>query len=245
MSVSVYCALHPDLVLILRTVYLVCVLFLLCALQSTLQCDFTGVAVTQTEDCVGHLASLSSPVTTLPGQAFHCVTFCLLLSYLPSARQRWLCCVKAYQLLVPYGLFLITTPDSSHVGRHAQLMKAWKASIEEIGFKRWRYEKLEHLHCMAFCRLPGDRCRAKWHGKVLGEETESKKSKSVTVNTTESASPGDESLVYGELPIPQDTSGAGSDSDSDTDMYSLTPRTENEDKEIANVFEELPQFLDD
>ena len=32
-------------------------------------------------------------------------------------------------------------------------MKSWKAAIESMGFRRWRYEKLEHLHCMAFRKI--------------------------------------------------------------------------------------------
>ena len=29
-------------------------------------------------------------------------------------------------------------------------MKNWKTAIESIGFKRWQYVKLEHIHCMVF-----------------------------------------------------------------------------------------------
>ena len=29
-------------------------------------------------------------------------------------------------------------------------------AIEEIGFKRWRYVKLEHLHCMVFRKTEHD-----------------------------------------------------------------------------------------
>ena len=29
-------------------------------------------------------------------------------------------------------------------------MKSWKLAIESMGFRRYCYEKQEHLHCMAF-----------------------------------------------------------------------------------------------
>ena len=123
--------------------------------QTTLRGDFTQLGVSATTDCEGTLQQLSSPVVTLPACSFHAVVFCLFLSYLPSPEQRWLCCVRAHRLLLPGGLLLIVTPDSSHVGRHAPIMRQWKESIERVGFRRWRYDKQQHLHCMAFRRLPG------------------------------------------------------------------------------------------
>ena len=35
-------------------------------------------------------------------------------------------------------------------------MKSWKTAIESMGFLRWRYEKLQHLHCMAFRKIELD-----------------------------------------------------------------------------------------
>ena len=34
------------------------------------------------------------------------------------------------------------------------MMRSWKTALEALGFSRWRYVKLEHLHCMAFRKLP-------------------------------------------------------------------------------------------
>ena len=34
------------------------------------------------------------------------------------------------------------------------MMRSWKTAIEALGFRRWRYVKLDHLHCMAFRKLP-------------------------------------------------------------------------------------------
>lgn len=92
-------------------------------------------------------------VKILPSKLFHVVVFSLLLSYFPSAVQRWKCCRKAYQLLRPNGLLLIITPDSSHQNKNAAMMKSWKTGIESSGFVRWKYEKQTHLHCMAFRKV--------------------------------------------------------------------------------------------
>ena len=92
-------------------------------------------------------------VKILPSELFHVVVFSLLLSYFPSAEQRWKCCCKAHRLLRPNGLLLIITPDSSHQNKNAAMMKSWKAGIESLGFVRWKYEKQTHLHCMAFRKV--------------------------------------------------------------------------------------------
>ena len=92
-------------------------------------------------------------VKILPSELFHVVVFSLLLSYFPSAVQRWKCCCKAHKLLRLNGLLLIITPDSSHQNKNAAMMKSWKTGIESLGFVRWKYEKQTHLHCMAFRKV--------------------------------------------------------------------------------------------
>lgn len=96
---------------------------------------------------------MKSPVERLPKDSFHVVVFSLLLEYFPSPYQRWICCQKAYELLMINGLLLIVTPDSHQQHRNASMMKSWKIAIESLGFIRWRYIKLEHLHCMAFRKI--------------------------------------------------------------------------------------------
>ena len=86
-------------------------------------------------------------------QSFDVVVFCLLLSYFPHPAQRLKCCSNAHKVLRMHGLLLVVTPDSSHQNRHAALMKQWKSGIEGLGFSRWKYNKEEHLHCMAFRKV--------------------------------------------------------------------------------------------
>jgi 25S rRNA (adenine2142-N1)-methyltransferase len=90
----------------------------------------------------------------LPVDHFHVIVFSLLLEYFPSAHQRWICCLKANRTLKTDGILVVITPDSSHVNKRALQMKSWKKALEiYLGFKRWKYEKLPHIHCMAFRKV--------------------------------------------------------------------------------------------
>jgi len=89
-------------------------------------------------------------------ESCHVVAFSLLLEYLPTSRQRVACCQTAWKLLVVDGLLLIVTPDSRQQHRNRRFTRDWRNSIESVGFARWRYEKLQHLHCMAFRKLETD-----------------------------------------------------------------------------------------
>ena len=52
------------------------------------------------------------------------------------------------------GVLVIVTPDSSHVNKRAAQMKSWQTALEtHLGFKRFKYEKLTHLHCMIFRKI--------------------------------------------------------------------------------------------
>lgn len=99
------------------------------------------------------LRQLRGPIDALPAQLFHVVVFSLLLSYFPSPYQRWLCCKKAHELLTLNGLLLIITPDSSHQGRHALMMRSWRVAVESLGFKRYKYVKFSHMHLIAFRKV--------------------------------------------------------------------------------------------
>ena len=92
----------------------------------------------------------SFSMNILPANTFDVVVFSLFLSYFPSCRQRWSCCVKAHKLLKNQGLLIIIESDSSHQNKNTKMIKSWKTALESLGFARYKYEKLEHLHCMAF-----------------------------------------------------------------------------------------------
>lgn len=122
------------------------------------KCDFLNLQLQQplqlaSDALDAFLRQLRDPIETLPGQLFHVVVFSLLLSYFPSPYQRWLCCKKAHELLALHGLLLIITPDSSHQGRHALMMRSWRVAIESLGFKRYRYVKFSHMHMLAFRKV--------------------------------------------------------------------------------------------
>ena len=97
-----------------------------------------------------HKLYLTNPLKRLPPEAFDVIVFSLVLSYLPTQRQRWDCCIKSNKLLRDNGLLILIESDSAHQHRNAHQIRAWKHALTGIGFVRYRYEKLMHLHCMAF-----------------------------------------------------------------------------------------------
>lgn len=120
------------------------------AASSVWQCDFLRVPVasqSQIED---------GRVSSLQAGHFDCVVFSFLLEYLPSTSQRWRCCCKAHQLLQNEGLLVVITPDSKAAHSNAKVMKSWREALASIGFRRIKYEKLQHAHCMAFRKEDGE-----------------------------------------------------------------------------------------
>lgn len=86
-------------------------------LQTVSYCDFLHLETTEPlqlapDSLSTYLGTLRSPIERLPRSSFHAVVFSLLLEYFPAPYQRWLCCVKAHQLLQEHGLLVIVTPDS-------------------------------------------------------------------------------------------------------------------------------------
>lgn len=109
------------------------------------QCDILKVKIG-----VKSLFDEEMKVIELKKCSFDIVTFCFVLEYIPSSNLRLKACKQAYNLLKTGGLLIITTPDSKHVGANSKLMKCWRYSLACIGFNRIKYEKLPHMHCMAF-----------------------------------------------------------------------------------------------
>lgn len=116
------------------------------AKPSVLQCDFLRLPV---DDVIGNSIA-DGRVESLACSQFHAVVFSFLLEYFPSPDQRWSCCVKAYQLLVPEGLFILITPDSKAAHSNYQMINSWRDALAAIGLRRIKYDKLKHAHCMAF-----------------------------------------------------------------------------------------------
>lgn len=98
--------------------------------QTVTRCDFLNVQIIRN-------GLESMPNHIMKTDAFDVVVFSLLLSYLPSVKQRFLCCVNAHKALRPHGLLLVITPDSSHQNKHAALIVQWKHCLEAIGFHRY------------------------------------------------------------------------------------------------------------
>ena len=113
------------------------------------------------------------------------------------------------------GLLLIITPDSQHQNKNAAMMKSWKQAIESMGFKRWKYVKQQHLHCMAFRKVSNE------PENILIGET------------------GPDMMF-----IPQDFNDCSLDSTENVSMFSSILRTNEEDSFIRDTFSELPDLAD-
>lgn len=108
------------------------------------KCDFLDIQVSNQS------IWYTDHVKLIPGCFFDVVVFCLFLEYLPGADQRLRACKTAFEILKNDGLLLIITPDSNHSTANSSLMKSWKVALSQIGFIRFRIEKLKYLYCMAF-----------------------------------------------------------------------------------------------
>lgn len=108
------------------------------------QCNFLDIEVSS--DPLWY----TDHVSKIPADFFDVVVFCLFLEYLPAPEQRLNACKTAWEVLKPNGLLLIITPDSNHATANSSLMKSWKLALTQIGFIRFRIEKLKYLYCMAF-----------------------------------------------------------------------------------------------
>ena len=126
-------------------------LFVSAGKRSGLVVNATGVDIAPAVDSVHRYDIVSGTGdVSFAASSFDVVVFCLLLSYMPTTQLRYAAVRRARSLLRNNGLFLLITPDSKHVGKGAARMKNWKKSVEGLRFRRWRYCKLKHMHCMAF-----------------------------------------------------------------------------------------------
>lgn len=113
-----------------------------------LQCDFLSIDIHKKSS--DRIPTDSKVI--LYEESFDIVVFSMVLEYLPATEQRAVFCFKAWQLLRLNGLLILISPDSKSLHHNAPMMKSWKTALESIGFFRVKYDKLKHLHCMAFRR---------------------------------------------------------------------------------------------
>nr|XP_045592865.1 S-adenosylmethionine sensor upstream of mTORC1-like [Procambarus clarkii] len=135
-------------------------------------------------------------ITVLEGGSYDVVVFCLLLEYIPSPKQRFLCCQKAYDLLKPNGILCIITPDSKHQNANVHLYKLWKITLGFLGFARTKYEKLTHFHGMVFRK---GLCKGAWELDATRELSLMK-----NTNVKKKFDGIDHDKVSSEMYIPQD-----------------------------------------
>lgn len=126
------------------------------ATKSVSKCDFLEVKTGET------FISKDAEIVELPKNYFDIIIFSLFLEYLPCHKQRKACCLKAYELLKSEGILIIITPDSNHVGSNAKFIKSWRFVLAKIGFSRIKYEKLKHVHCMIFRKVPHRESALRW-----------------------------------------------------------------------------------
>lgn len=196
------------------------------ATRDVLKCDFLKLAVNEERipNMQHYLETLSVPsLHSLPREAFHVVVFSMLLEYMPTPRQRWTCCMKAADLLLPGGLLLVVTPDSKHQSHNVAMIKSWCRALSHLNLRRIKYSKEPHLHCLAF-RKDACGCCAR---KDLGRGDRSVRCPDLCACNTESLS----KMMY----IPQDFHDYEKEA-----SVRFIPRPDADDGIVREAFGELP-----
>lgn len=186
------------------------------------QCDFLNAKISDyshTSQAVEQIVNQGE----IPANFFDIVVFSLFLEYIPCPKERYKCCQKAYRALHPEGLLFIITPDSRHATANAPIMKHWRFVLGKMGFHRIYYEKLTHLHCMAYRKSIDHTIPQKWAQKI-------------TVRLPDSL-PVADNVLY----IPQDNNSYDSEEgDNSDDNLPLYERNDQDNALMVEMFEELP-----
>ena len=128
---------------------------------TVLRCDFLNVRIgdpgLEDADVDADMdADMDGSPRFLPRNVAGAVVMSLVLSYVPTPRQRGEMVRRAREVLMDdgRGVLLIVTPHSTDKGHCAHkalpVLKEWRASIESMGFERVRYERMRSVHCLAF-----------------------------------------------------------------------------------------------
>jgi len=111
----------------------------------------TGSGKLQTGD-----AGFQKVLEALPAGCANAVVMSLVLSYVPTPRQRGEMIRRARELLADEGrgLLLLITPHSTDKGHNPHksipVLKEWREAIESMGFERYRYTRLRSVHAIAY-----------------------------------------------------------------------------------------------
>lgn len=178
-------------------------------------CDFLNLAVVKPEQPI---ILDGRTIRELPSAVCDIVVFSLLLEYFPCPKQRYLCVCKAYDLLKPEGLLFIITPDSKHSSANAPIMKNWRITLAKLGFSRVYYEKLPHIHCMAYRKDINPELSKQWSSFQLRKKNDTQ--------------------ISADLHIPQDFQEIHDKCDDIAD--SKVERTNQEDEALVQMFLQLP-----
>jgi len=81
----------------------------------------------------------------------------VLREYLPTAEFRLKAVEKAIDLLQPFGILFIVTPDSSHQGKNQNQMKSWRLAMAKLGMIRIYIDKLKHVTCLGYVKIEQSR----------------------------------------------------------------------------------------
>lgn len=129
--------------------------------DEVLTCDFLGMRIGAPDEAI-----VTAPVDpggmgarrleSLPAGAANAAILSLVLSYVPTPRQRGEMIRRCREILADdgRGILCIVTPhstDRGHVPHRAlPVLREWRDAIESVGFERVRYERHPSVHCLAY-----------------------------------------------------------------------------------------------
>lgn len=110
-------------------------------------------------------------------ESYDAVFFCLLLSYMPNPRLRFLACLHAYLALKEGGL-LVVVSTRTQGPRQGDWIVKWTASLKTIGFTRVQQQVREKIVGMTFAKespslelaeqlRSGEEGRAAWLAEMM------------------------------------------------------------------------------
>ena len=128
------------------------------------QCDFLALEVGPAGSAPviePHAEFAAGSLRRLPAASYDAVALSLVLSYLPTARQRAAMVAQARRLLPAPGAGsrrrgLLLLQETLSVDRKATRwdeqtsLQAWVAAVEQLGFKLLRHQALRRSHALAF-----------------------------------------------------------------------------------------------